>query len=92
MIFGASPAAEFVAAAQATTAQLLTDIINSPTATPDQKAKAQEALARFTTQANAVWATKPSFFAQNQTAILVGGTAVLLGGLGYWLTKRRKRR
>jgi LPXTG-motif cell wall-anchored protein len=92
MIFGASQAEEFVTAVQTTTTKLLTDIINSPTATPEQKAKAQEALTRFTTQANAVWATKPSFFAQNQTPILIGSAAILLGGLGYWLVKRRKRR
>lgn len=93
MIFlGATPAEQFVSAAQQTATKLLTDIINSPTASAADKARAQETLAKIEAQAAAAWAAKPkTFIEQNRTALLIGGAAALAAGVGYWAIRRRAR-
>lgn len=91
MIFGAVPALPGVLKTAATKVALET--VNDPKATETQKQAALQVLqATAPTPPSPPGLPSAGFFAENKTALLAGGGAILLAGVGYWLYSRRLHR
>lgn len=91
MIFGAVPALPGVLQTTATKVALAT--VNDPKATAVQKQAALQVLqATAPTPPPTPGLPSTGFLAENKTALLAGGGALILAGVGYWLYKSRRRR
>jgi hypothetical protein len=79
MIFGAVPTA-VPGVLQTVARNAAIDTVNNPQATDTQKQAATQILQSLGPEA----APTPDFFTQNRTALLLGGGAAVLAGVGYW--------
>jgi hypothetical protein len=81
MIFGVAPLPGVL---QTTATQAALTTANDPNATAAQKQAAAQILQALI--------PAPDFFTQNRTALLLGGSAVVLAGVGYWFFHRKPSR
>lgn len=96
MIFGAAPALisnVLAPVVQQKEQQKLLAKVNDPNAPAAEKQAAYDALQKLApTPPPPPGRITADFFAENKTALLVGGGLALAGGVGYWLWKRRRGR